>query len=107
MKNMERKFFWVSTGLKLEEIDWKPVHFNVIIDSHSVNNYGHLRYKSRHIDNLVSIDLVFNVLDPERIGGLLQETHGLPQSAVNCIQKINDPDCPLECIYRMEIRNLE
>jgi len=107
MKNMEQKVFWVTTALKREDVDWEKVNFDVVIESCSVIGRGHLRYKSRDIDNLISIDLVFNVPDPERVGGLLQEVHGLPQAAVDCIRKPNDPDFTLECMYRKEIRSLD
>lgn len=106
MKNMERKTFWVITALMREEIDWKQVYFNVLIESNPAQGSGHLRYKTRELDDRVSIDLVFNVPDPDVVGGLLEETHGLPQAAVDCILKVDDPDCWLDCRYRAEIRCL-
>src|ERR1035437_110640 len=106
MKDMERKTFWVITALNREEIDWKRVYFNVLIDWHPAHGTGHIRYKTRDLGDRVSIDLVFNVPDPDLVGGVRQETHGLPQAAVECIQKVDDPDCPLECRYHKEIRSL-
>lgn len=106
MKDLERKIFWVDTQLKREEIDQKRVSFNVQIEAIDVQGYGHLRYKTRESDDQVSIDLVFNVPDPARVGNILQEIHGLPQAAANQIKETGNPECPLDLEFCAEIRNV-
>jgi hypothetical protein len=106
MKDFKRKTFWIQTELKREEIDRKRASFNVRIESNIAQGYGHLEYKTRETDDLVSIDLVFNVPDLSRAGGTLQEIHGLPQAAANQIKKTGNPDCPLDLEFPAEIREV-
>lgn len=100
----ERRY-WTHPKLSREQVDGKRVFFRVTIDEYPAKGLGTLRFRSREKDELVCIELRFNVPPPDNdYRGSWHETHGLPQKAVDSLQVSEDPDYDYVLNYPYNIR---